>query len=223
MVTLVDYIIEALDFDARQKSAKGVNPKLEEFIKTYCETNKKYLGKPKKLVVYPDGVGIQNKDFEDKYGDDPYLSLKLNKLGNLIDIPDVFYKDISKEFLDNVYVTIEVPSDVLGDDKQLDKIYKNMPKIDCLRLYGMIKMSSTGKEKDLCSIDDIEKFFKKYKTKDVKISANAQIEDLEGWDPKVVEFEEEFSKMAKKYKVGTEFVLMGKSYRQCDVQPEYRK
>ena len=83
-------------------------------------------------------------------------------------------------------------------------------------------MSSTGNEKDLCSIDDIEKFFKKYAAKETKISANAQIEDLEGWDPKVNEFELEFKKMALKYGVGTEFVLSSKSYRQCDVPPQYR-
>ena len=78
-------------------------------------------------------------------------------------------------------------------------------------------MSSTGKEKDLLSIDDIEKFLKKYKTRDNKIYANARIEDLEGWDPKVVEFEKESEKMLKKYNVGTEFVLSSKSYREIDV------
>lgn len=221
MKSLVDFINENIVIEGL-KSAKDVDPKLEKFIKEYCETNKKYLGKSKKLVVYPDGIGIHDKDFEDNYSDVPYLSLKLNDRGDLVDVPDVFYKEISDEFLKKVYVTIEVPSDVIEDSRPLDKIYKNIHKIDCLRLQGLIRMSSTGKEKDLCNIDDVEKFFKKYKTKDTEISANAQIEDLEGWDPKVGEFEIEFGKMAKKYGVGTEFVLMGKSYRQCDVPPQYR-
>ena len=222
MITLADYISEDFKSGVRQKTATGVNPKLEEFIKDYCETNKRYTGKPKKLVVYPDGIGIHDKDFQDNSGD-PCLTLKLNDRGDLVDIHDAFYEEISKDFLDNVYVTIEVPSDVIEDSRPLDKIYKNLHKIDCLRLYGLIKMSSTGNEKDLCSIDDIENFFKKYKTKDMKIMANAQIEDLEGWDPKVNEFELEFRKMARKYNVGTEFVLMSKSYRQCDIPEEYRK
>ena len=221
MKSLVDFINENIIFEV-QKTAKNVDPKLENFIKEHCETTKKYLGKPKKLVVYPDGIGIHDKDFENNYNDEPYLSLKLNDYGDLVDVPDVFYKEISEEFLKKVYVIVEVPSDVIEDSRPLDKIYKNLHKIDRLRLQGLIRMSSTGNEKDLCSIDDIEKFFKKYKTKDIEISANAQIEDLEGWDPKVGEFELEFGKMAKKYGVGTEFVLMGKSYRQCDVPPQYR-
>ena len=221
MKNLKDFILESIISEGL-KAAKDVDPKLENFIKEFCETNKKYLGKPKKLVVYPDGIGIHDKDFEDKYGDEPYLSIKSKEYGDFVDIPDVFYKEISNEFLDKVYITIELPCDVIEDSRPLDKIYKNMHKIDCLRLTGKIGVSSTGKEKDLCSIDDIEKFFKKYKTKDTKIMANAQIEDLEGWDPKVNEFELEFGKMAKKYGVGTEFVLMSKSYRQCDVPPQYR-
>lgn len=216
MKSLVDFINENIIIEV-QKIAKDVDPKLENFIKEFCVTNKKSLGKPKKLVVYPDGIGIHDKEFEDKYNDEPYLSIKSKDYGDFVDIPDVFYKEISNEFLNKVYVTIELPCDVIEDSRPLDKIYKNMHKIDCLRLCGLIRMSSTGKEKDLLSIDDIEKFLKKYKTRDNKIYANARIEDLEGWDPKVVEFEKEFEKMLKKYNVGTEFVLSSKSYREIDV------
>ena len=228
MIDLKDYIIEGL----RWKTAKDVDKKFEDFITNYVRTSKLSCGKPKTLVVYPDGIGIHEKDFKNNYGEPPTMCLELcDKNSNKLEtVPAEFYKHISKEFLEKIDIEIEVPNSVITDGRDLDKICKELPKVDCIRIKNGVLISAKGNKEHkyswgetapMYSVNEIESFFKAHKG--TTISGSATIVDIPGWDPEVTEICKKIVALKKKYDVGeSNFVTAGQSYRQCDVPKEYR-
>ena len=228
MKSLVEFINENIIIE-NQKIAKDVDKNFEDFITNHIDVPKTSLKKPKKLVVYPDGIGLHPSELKDRYGAEPYINIVMTDSwsNSIYDIPEEFYNYISKEFLESVDVIISISSDVLFDkklDKALEDVYNRLPKVNSINLRMGFKISYNGKGKDTCNLDDIKNFFKKYAKNGTKIKGNGTIVDLPGWDPRVKSFyTDEILPLTKKYNMEKGcFVVSGKDYRKDEVPEEYR-